>query len=125
MHAHRSSPEAIKTLAAAYARAWNAHDLDAIMAMHDERTSYRMDGSARVYAGKSAVREVFAQQLEAVPDLALSVKSLFAGDEHVVFEVTLTGTRRDGTQLQMNGMDLITFEEGKIRDKNSFAVTAR
>jgi hypothetical protein len=37
-----------------------------------------------------------------------------------VSEWTFTGTRMDGTRVEVNGCDLFTFRDGKIAVKNSF-----
>ena len=45
-----------------------------------------------------------------------------AGDRGVS-EWTFTGTRSDGTRVEVNGCDLLTFRDGKIAVKNAFRKT--
>jgi ketosteroid isomerase-like protein len=37
-----------------------------------------------------------------------------------VSEWTFTGTRADGSRVEVNGCDVFTFREGKIAVKNSY-----
>jgi ketosteroid isomerase-like protein len=37
-----------------------------------------------------------------------------------VSEWTFTGTRRDGTRVEVTGCDLFTFRDGRIAIKNSY-----
>jgi steroid delta-isomerase-like uncharacterized protein len=115
----------LTVLANRYAAAWNSHDVDAIMALHADDTSYQMDGSNDVQRGKAEVAATFASQLAAVPDIAFELKSLYGGAEHIVFEARITGTRVDGKRLTLNGVDLITVRDGLVAAKHSYAVPAR
>lgn len=113
------------TLATRYADAWNAHDLDAIMALHADDTDYQMDGGGTVYRGKDAVRAKFASQLAAVRDLHFTLKSLHFGNDHLVFEARITGETLDGVALSLNGIDLITVRDDQVVSKHSYAVPER
>jgi hypothetical protein len=108
-----------------YAAAWNSHDLDAIMALHTDDTSYRMGGSGEEQRGKAEVRAKFARQLAEFPDIRFELKSSYAGEGHIVFEARITVTRRNGEKLKLDGIDLITLREGVVVAKHSYALPAR
>ena len=46
-------------------------------------------------------------------------RHFFAGNRGVS-EWTFTGTHTDGTLVEVNGCDLLTFRDGKIAIKNSY-----
>ena len=87
MNAQSKNIESIhQDLIEQYAAAWNSHDLDAIMALHTDDTSYRMGGSGEEQRGKAEVRAKFASQLAEFPDIRFELKSSYTGEEHIVFE---------------------------------------
>jgi hypothetical protein len=64
--------------------AWNAHDLDAIVACYAEDVDYATPAAAvgrddRRLSGREELREHFARGLELAPNLALAEESLLVG----------------------------------------------
>jgi hypothetical protein len=64
--------------------AWNAHDLDAIVACYAEDVDYAAPAAAagredRRLSGREELREHFARGLELAPNLALAEESLLVG----------------------------------------------
>lgn len=104
-----------------YADAWNAHDVAAIMRWHADDTRYRLHGDKQSYDGRDAVAEKFAQQLKAAPDIRFTLKSLFGGSDHFVFEAAITYSGKAGP-VQADGIDLITIRDGLIVTKDSYMV---
>ena len=106
--------------------AFNAHDLDAIMAFFaDDCVFYLPRGATprgNRYAGKAAVRAGLAQRFEGIPDVHYGDdRHWVCGNDFGVSEWTLTGTMQSGRQIEVRGVDLLEFdEEGKIRRKDSF-----
>jgi taurine dehydrogenase small subunit len=80
-----------------FADAWNRHDLDALMSMMTD------DG-------------VF----EASADAHWANARHFVAGNRGVSEWTFTGTRKDGTRVEVTGCDLFTVRDGKIAIKNSY-----
>ena len=71
---------------AAWASAWNAHDLDALMAhFHDDVVftspvaAQIVPGSGGVVHGKEALRAYWTEGLRRIPDLQFTVERVFAG----------------------------------------------
>ena len=108
----------------AFADAWNRHDVDALMSfMTDDcvfEASAGPDGCGTRYAGREAVQAGFAEAWVTFPDAHWGNARHFVRGDRGVSEWTFTGTRADGTRVEVDGCDLFTFREGKIALKNSY-----
>jgi steroid delta-isomerase-like uncharacterized protein len=104
----------------AFAAAWNAHDLDAIMSAMSEECVFRSsDGTES--AGKAAVRAVFQDVLESVEDIRFVDDEHLASGDRGLSEWTLTGTdAEDGSTIHARGCDVFRFESGKIALKDTY-----
>jgi ketosteroid isomerase-like protein len=107
-----------------FAGAWNRHDLDALMGMMTDdcvfEASAGPDVNGQRSEGPASVRAAFAAVFESFPDAHWGNARHFAVANRGVSEWTFTGTRRDGTRVEVAGCDLLTFRDGKIAIKNSF-----
>ena len=108
----------------AFAEAWNRHDIDGLMSFMAEDCVFEASGGPDVcgtrYAGCHAVRSGFEEVWATFPDAHWGGARHFVLGDRGVSEWTFTGTRTDGTRVEVNGCDLFTFLEGKITVKNSF-----
>ena len=108
----------------AFADAWNRHDIDALMwFMTDDcvfEASAGLEVSGTRYVGYDAVRAGFAEVWATFPDAHWGNARHFAVRDRGVSEWTFTGTRADGTLVEVDGCDLFTFRDGKIALKNSY-----
>jgi steroid delta-isomerase-like uncharacterized protein len=108
----------------AFADAWNAHDVDALMRfMHDDcvfETAAGPDVCGTRHAGREAVRKAFAAAWGSFPDAQWCDARHFVAGERGVSEWTFTGTAADGTRVEVHGVDVFTFRDGKILVKDSF-----
>ena len=111
-------------LLAAYAAAWNSHDLDAIMSMMTPdcvfETSAGPDPCGRRFVGREAVRAAIAEIFASLPDIRFIAARHFSAGDRGVSEWTMIATRADGRRIEARGCDLFEFEEGKIRRKDSY-----
>lgn len=108
----------------AFADAWNRHDIDALMSFMAVDCAFEASAGSDArgvrYVGHDAVRTAFAEVWATFPD------AHWENARHVVFgargvsEWTFTGTREDGTRVEVHGCDLFTFRDGKIALKNSY-----
>jgi steroid delta-isomerase-like uncharacterized protein len=126
------SPEALEDAIARYNEAWNAHDLDAIMAMHARDMVFENHT-----AGESAQGEAARDHIGAIfhtwPDIEFSTRRLYVRDGLVVQEWTATATHANrmqrgelvadpsGRKLSWNGMDIIPFEDGLVKRKDVYS----
>ncbi|NBH04904.1 nuclear transport factor 2 family protein [Amycolatopsis sp. SID8362] len=74
-----------------WVRAWNAHDLDAVLAHFAEQVTFRspvaaqlLDGSDGVLRGKAALRAYWAEGLRRIPDLRFEVVGTYLGVDSLV-----------------------------------------
>jgi steroid delta-isomerase-like uncharacterized protein len=108
----------------AFADAWNHHDADAIMAfMTDDcvfESSAGPDLCGTRYAGREAVRAGFEEVWAVFPDAHWGDARHFVSGDRGVSEWIFTGTRADGTRVEVHGCDLFTFRDGQIALKNSY-----
>ena len=107
-----------------FADAWNRHDIDALMSFMTEDCVFEASAGPDVcgarYVGRDAVRSAFAEVWATFTD------AHWANARHIVIgnrgvsEWTFTGTRVDGTRVEVDGCDLFTFREGRIAVKDSY-----
>lgn len=104
--------------------AFNRHDLDAIMAFFADDCVFYMPRGAGPrgdrYAGKADVRAGLAKRFEGIPDVHYGDDRHWACGDFGVSEWTLTGTSLSGKRLEVRGVDLLEFADGKITRKDSF-----
>ena len=107
-----------------FADAWNRHDVDGLMSfMTDDcvfEASAGPDVNGTRYAGRDAVRSSFAEVWATFPDAHWGSARHFVIGDRGVSEWTFTGTRADGTHVEVHGCDLFTFRDGKIAVKDSY-----
>jgi len=107
-----------------FLEAFNRHDLDAIMDYFaDDCVFYMPRGSAPrgdQYVGKQSVRAGLAKRFEGIPDVHYGQDQHWISDDFGVSEWTLTGTSLSGQHIEVRGVDLLEFAEGKIIRKDSF-----
>jgi steroid delta-isomerase-like uncharacterized protein len=106
------------------ADAFNRHDADAIMSFMTDDCVFESSAGPDIcgtrYAGREAVRAAFAEVFATFPDAQWGQARHFVQGERGVSEWTFTGTRDDGTHVEVHGCDLFTFLNGKIALKNSY-----
>lgn len=107
-----------------FADAFNAHDVDAIMSHMTEdcvfEASAGPDFDGEKFVGQEQVSKAFENVFETFPDAQWSNARHFIAGERGFSEWIFTGTKADGTGVEVTGCDLFTFENGKIAIKNSY-----
>jgi len=107
-----------------FLEAFNLHDLDIIMGYFADDCVFYMPRGARPrgdrYVGKADVRAGLAKRFEGIPDVHFGDDQHWACGDFGVSEWTLTGTSVSGKHIEVRGVDLLEFAQGKITRKDSF-----
>jgi steroid delta-isomerase-like uncharacterized protein len=118
-----SAKVTVETLQA-FADAWNRHDADALMSFMTDDCVFDASAGPDVCgtraAGRDAVRSAYAEVFATFPDAHWGGAHHFVCGDRGVSEWTFTGTRADGSRVEVHGCDLFTFRGGKIAVKNSY-----
>jgi steroid delta-isomerase-like uncharacterized protein len=117
-------PEVTTDMLQDFAEAWNRHDVDALMSFMTEDCVFEASAGPDVcgtrYVGRESVRAGFAEVWATFPDAQWRNARHFVHGERGVSEWTFTGTRADGTRVEVHGCDLFTFRGGRICLKDSY-----
>lgn len=107
-----------------FADAFNAHDINAIMKSMTEdcvfQASAGPDVDGQKFEGQAAVRKSFETVFKDFPDARWINSRHFITGDRGFSEWTFSGTKADGTIVEVTGCDLFTFRDGKIAVKNSY-----
>ena len=108
----------------AFASAFNEHDAGKIVSYMTEdcifEASAGPDVDGEKFIGKAAVKKAFEDIFKNYPDAKWNDPHHFIAGDKAVSEWTFTGTKIDGSRVQVTGCDLFTFRDGKIFIKNSY-----
>jgi ketosteroid isomerase-like protein len=106
--------------------AFNAHDLDRIMALFADDCVLEMPRGSEPwgarFAGRQDVRAALATRFEGLPDVHYGDAAHFvdAAAGTGMSKWTLTGTTRAGERRHVRGCDFYTFRDGKVVAKDSY-----
>jgi steroid delta-isomerase-like uncharacterized protein len=126
------SAERLEEAIEGYNQAWNAHDLDAIMAMHAPDMVFENHTAGESAQGPDARAHIGAI-FETWPDIHFETRRLYARDGVVTQEWTATAThakqmrRGDlvaeptGRRIEWRGIDVIPFEGGLVKRKDVYS----
>jgi steroid delta-isomerase-like uncharacterized protein len=126
------SPAALEQTIERYNRAWNEHDLDAIMSMHAPDMVFENHTAGESAEGEE-VRSHIASIFGSWPDIAFSTRRMYVRDGLVVQEWTATAThvqpmRRgdlvaepSGKRIEWKGLDVMPFENGLLKRKTVYS----
>jgi steroid delta-isomerase-like uncharacterized protein len=128
----RDSEQALTEAIGRYNEAWNAHDLDAIVAMHAPDMIFDNHTAGESARGEE-VRAHIGAIFETWPDIEFTTRRLYVRERLVVQEWTATAThartmrRGDliaeptGRRVTWDGIDSIPFEHGLVKRKDVYS----
>lgn len=128
----KDSEQALTAAIDRYNEAWNAHDLEAILAMHAPDMVF-----ANHTAGESASGEEVGAHIGSIfaawPDLAFTTRRLYVREGLVIQEWTAAATHTEtmrrgdlvaeptGRRVEWDGIDSIPFEDGLVKRKDVYS----
>ena len=127
-----NGPAALEAMIERYNDAWNAHDLDAIVALHAPGMVFENHTAGEAADGE-AVRDHIAAIFESWPDIVFSTRRLYVRDGLVVQEWTAGATHANplsrgdlvaeptGRRVEWRGMDVIPCEDGLVKRKDVYS----
>ena len=109
----------VNNLAESYGAAWEAHDVDAVVALHTTESVFHVHGLGEKAFGRNAVRFLVAALLEQVPDVHFEHKRVYVGADHLALEYDMSGTAR-GSRFVCDGVDVIAVRDGLVARKDTY-----
>lgn len=126
------STDALAVAIDRYNAAWNAHDLDAIMAMHAPDMVFHNHTAGESAEGED-VRAHIGSIFATWPDIAFETERLYVRQGLVVQEWTATATHAQtmrrgdlvaeptGRRVSWEGIDTIPFDRGLVKRKDVYS----
>ena len=120
----KASKKPTENFLQSFVDAFNAHDLKAIMSHLTENCVFEAssgpDADGQKFTGQDQVSKAFKEVFDSYPDAHWGNARHFIVEDRGVSEWTFTGTKKDGTRVEVTGCDLFTFQQSKIAVKNSY-----
>ena len=105
-------------------KAFNTHNLDAIMEFFADDCSFDTSKGPEPWGqrlvGKAAIREGLAARFDAIPDVQYDADRHWVSGELAVSEWLVHGTTTGGAEVRARGCDHWEFRAGKIARKDSY-----
>ena len=120
----QSSKKITVSFLQSFADAFNAHDIKAIMSFMTEDCVFEASAGEKMngekFTGQEEVRKAFENVFATFPDAHWANARHFISGDRGFSEWVFTGTKSDGSKVEVTGCDLFTFKKGKIAVKNSY-----
>jgi len=120
-------------LAEAYSAAWDANDLDAILALQGDDMVFHLHVAGFEQAnGPAAVREHFALLFAAFDELVFAPQAAHVAGDLIITRYRLQGAlaapltvagellEPNGRRFDIDGADIITAADGLVRSKHTY-----
>jgi steroid delta-isomerase-like uncharacterized protein len=128
----KDTEQALREAIDRYNAAWNAHDLEAIIAMHAPDMVFENHTAGEAATG-AEVRDHIGSIFATWPDIEFTTRRLYVREGLVVQEWTAaavhvnTMSRGDlvaeptGRRVEWDGLDVIPFEDGLVKRKDVYS----
>ena len=128
--------QGLRAIIEAYDAAWNRHALDAIIACHTVDSVFESHTTAETATGHDAIRRMIARYFRTFPDLAFTIRRMYARPGLVVQEWTARATHTapiptrhglaepTGRVLTWKGVDVMPMAGSLIVRKDAYVDSA-
>ncbi len=111
----------VAEVAERYAAAWKSRDVDAILALHAEDSTFQAHGRSGEVRGHDALRAEFSQVFERYPEFGVEEHRLLLGNCHWTLDWTLTFQPAGKDRRGFRALDVVEIDaEGKVTRKDTF-----
>jgi steroid delta-isomerase-like uncharacterized protein len=116
-----------------YNAAWNAHDVEAIVALHTDDSVFENHVTGDSYTGREAIGKAITGIFAVFPDLTFETRRSYVREDLVVQEWTARGTHAGtmtrsgievpptGRKVEYKGMDVIPIRDGLVARKDVYS----
>ncbi len=113
------------TVLKAFGKAFNAGDIDGILAQVTDDFEWRLHEGpdapeGAVAKGRDAVKAALVARAGRIESIRFSETEVLFGDDHVVGRFRATGAYKSGQPIDVRGIDIYSFRDGKIAVKDSY-----
>ena len=119
-----SGPPTMTALLDTMFAAFNRHDAAAVVALMTPDVVFETAAGPNVFgarhSGRTAVKAAFEQVWAEMPDVRWDDVRHYASAGHVATTWTFRAGRSDGGRIEVEGIDLFTFSDGKVSRKQAF-----
>lgn len=111
----------VAEIAERYAAAWKSHDVDAILALHAEDSTFQAHGRVGQVRGHDALHAEFSQVFERYPEFGVETHRLLLGDRHWTLDWTLTFQPAGKARRGFRALDVVEVDhDGLVTSKDTF-----
>lgn len=111
----------VADVADAYAAAWNSRDVDAILALHAEGSTFHSHGRGAAVEGLDALRGEFKNVFDLFPGFHAEVHRLLLGEGHWTLDWTLHFEPASGGKRGFGCIDIVEInDEGLVTRKDTY-----
>lgn len=109
----------------AFGKAFNKGDADGILAQVTDDFEWRLHEGpdapeGAVVKGLEETRQALADRSARIESMRFSETEVLFGDDHIVGRFRATGKYKSGEEIDVRGIDIYSFRDGKISVKDSY-----
>jgi len=108
-------------VADAYAKAWNSRDVDTILALHAEGSTFHSHGRGAAVEGVESLRAAFNEVFALFPGFRAEIHRLLLGDQTWTLDWTLHFKPASGGERSFGCIDIVELDdEGLVARKDTY-----
>jgi uncharacterized protein (TIGR02246 family) len=123
---------ALIDLATQYSKAWNDRDVDTILALHSDDSTFQVHGAGPRAQGRQEIRGALEAFFKTWTGTRFEGRARSFGEDHWVLEYTLHATLSgplkvgrqtiDGTgqEVSFDGVDIVRIADARVTSKDSY-----